>query len=250
MQTYNCIIVEDEPLAAEVLQDYIRQVPFLKLVCCCSDAFFAMESLQQFDVDLLFLDIHLPKMKGLDLITVLKKPPKVIITSAYQEYALQGYEFNVIDYLLKPIEFSRFLKAVNKLEQTRELALPSRPVVYPSRTAALSAALPASPPAERVYLFFTVGKKRVKVFLDEILYIESMKEYIRVNTKSKSVLTKFTLSQLDDLLCENNFLRIHRSFIVAKDKIEAFSATEVELCGKRLPIGRSYKELVMNVLEG
>jgi len=234
MQTYNCMIIEDEPLAAEVLQDYIRQVPFLKLVCCCSDAFFAMESLQKFDIDLLFLDIHLPRMKGLDLIKVLKKPPKVIITTAYQEYALQGYEFNVIDYLLKPVEFNRFLKAVNKLEQNRETVLPVRP---------------AAQPVERIYLFFTVGKKKVKIFLDEILYIESMKEYIRVNTKSKSVLTKFKLSQVDGLLSENNFLRIHRSFIVAKDKIEAFSATEVELDGKRLPIGRSYKELVLSVLE-
>jgi two-component system, LytTR family, response regulator len=235
MQTYKCIIIEDEPLAAEVLQDYIRQVPFLELVCCCSDAFYAMESLQKFDIDLMFLDIHLPKMKGLDLIKVLKSPPKIIITSAYQEYAIQGYEFNVIDYLLKPIEFSRFLKAVNKIEQNKEMMLPARAVTQPT---------------ERVYLFFNVGKKKVKVFLDEILYIESMKEYIRVNTKSKSVLTKFKLSQVDGLLSENNFLRIHRSFIVAKDKIEAFSATEVELSGKRLPIGRSYKELVMSILEG
>jgi DNA-binding LytR/AlgR family response regulator len=234
MQTYKCIIVEDEPLAAEVLQDYIRQVPFLKLTCHCTDAFYAMESLQKFDIDLMFLDMHLPKMKGLDLIKVLKKPPKIIITSAYQEYALQGYEFNVIDYLLKPIEFNRFLQAVNKIEQTKEIILPARPAVLPT---------------ERVYLFFTVGKKKVKVFLDEILYIESMKEYIRVNTKSKSVLTKFKLSQVDGLLSENNFLRIHRSFIVAKDKIEAFSATEVDVGGKQLPIGRSYKELVMSVLE-
>jgi DNA-binding LytR/AlgR family response regulator len=234
MQTYNCMIIEDEPLAAEVLQDYIRQVPFLNLACCCSDAFYAMESLQKFDIDLMFLDIHLPKMKGLDLIKVLKKPPKIIIISAYQEYALQGYEFNVIDYLLKPIEFSRFLKAVNKMEQTKEVVLPARPV-------ALS--------TERAYLFFNVGKKKVKVFFDEILYIESIKEYIRVITQSKSVLTKFKLSQVDGLLSENNFLRIHRSFIVAKDKIEAFSATEVELGGKRLPIGRSYKELVLRLLE-
>src|SRR6185312_9460503 len=165
MQTYNCIIIEDEPLAAEVLQDYIRQIPFLKLVSSCTDAFFAMESLHEFDIDLMFLDIHLPKMTGIDLIKVLKKPPKVIITSAYQEYALQGYEFNVIDYLLKPIEFSRFLKAVNKMEPPKEMQLPPRPAPMPS---------------ERVHLFFTVGKKRVKVFLDEILYIESMKEYIRV----------------------------------------------------------------------
>ena len=235
MQIYNCMIIEDEPLATEVLQDHIRQVPFLKLVCCCRDAFFAMESLQQFDIDLIFLDIHLPKMKGLDLIKVLKKPPKVIITSAYQEYAIQGYEYDVIDYLLKPIELSRFLKAVNKLGQARE-------VVVSARSTAL--------PAERVYLLFVVGKKKVKVFLDEILYIESMKEYIRVNTKTKSVLTKFKLSEVDGLLRENNFLRIHRSFIVAKDKIEAFSATEVELGGKQLPIGRSYKELVLSVLEG
>ena len=235
MQTYSCMIVEDEPLAADLLRDYIRQVPFLKLVCSCTDAFYAMERLQEFDIDLMFLDIHLPKMKGLDLIKVLKKPPKIIITSAYQEYALQGYEFNVIDYLLKPIEFSRFLKAVNKIEQSKEILLPARPVALP---------------AERAYLFFSVGKKKVKVFLDEILYIESMKEYIRVNTKSKSVLTKFKLSQIDDLLRENNFLRIHRSFIVAKDKIEASSATEVEVGGKRLPIGRSYKEPVLSVLDG
>ena len=234
MQTYNCIIIEDEPLAAEVLQDYIRQIPFLKLACCCTDAFYAMETLQQFDIDLMFLDIHLPKMKGLDLITVLTKPPKIIITTAYQEYALQGYEFNVIDYLLKPIEFSRFLKAVNKIEQSKEIILAARPVALPT---------------ERVYLLFNVGKKKVKVFLDEILYIESMKEYIRVNTKNKSVLTKFKLSEVEELLSENNFLRIHRSFIVAKDKIDAFSATEVELDGKQLPIGRSYKESVMRLLE-
>jgi DNA-binding LytR/AlgR family response regulator len=233
MQTFNCIIIEDEPLATEVLQDYIRQVPFLKLTCSCSDAFYAMEALQKFDIDLMFLDMHLPRMKGLDLIKVLKKPPKIIITSAYQEYALQGYEFNVIDYLLKPIEFSRFLMAVNKMEQSKEIILPAR----------------SSPiPAERVYLFFDVSKKKVKVYLDEILYIESMKEYIRVNTKNKSVLTKFKLCQVEELLSENNFLRIHRSFIVAKDKIEAFSATEVEVGGKQLPIGRSYKELVMGVL--
>src|ERR1700742_4185876 len=137
MQTYNCIIIEDEPLAAEVLQDYIRQVPFLKLVDCCSDAFYAMESLKKFDIDLLFLDIHLPKMKGLDLIRVLKNPPKIIITSAYQEYALQGYELNVIDYLLKPIEFSRFLKAVNKIEQTKEIVLPARPVARSAERAYL-----------------------------------------------------------------------------------------------------------------
>src|SRR6202041_1176073 len=129
MQTYNCIIIGAEPLAAEVLQDYISQVPFLKLVSSCSDAFYAMESLQSNDIDIMFLDIHLPKMKGLDLIKVLKNPPKIIITSAYQEYALQGYDFDVVDYLLKPIEFSRFLKAVNRIVQAKQTVVAARPVV-------------------------------------------------------------------------------------------------------------------------
>src|SRR5580693_8677509 len=147
MQTYNCIVIEDEPLAAEVLQDYIGQVPFLKLVSTCSDAFYAMETLQSFDIDLMFLDIHLPKMKGLDLIKVLKKPPKIIITSAYQEYALQGYEFNVIDYLLKPIEFSRFLKAVNKIEQTKEIVMPAKPVVQPTEIGRAHVCTPVTVPS-------------------------------------------------------------------------------------------------------
>lgn len=113
MHRYNCIIVEDEPLAAEVIKDYIEQVPFLQLKGICTDALYAMDLLQKEYIDLVFLDIHLPKLKGLDFIKALKKPPQIIITSAYQEYALQGYELNVVDYLLKPIEFNRFLMAVN-----------------------------------------------------------------------------------------------------------------------------------------
>ncbi|MEI9810650.1 MAG: response regulator [Bacteroidota bacterium] len=120
MQLYNCIIVEDEPLAAEVLRDYIQQVPFLVLKGVCPDAIYAIELLQKEKIDLIFLDIHLPKLKGLDFIKTVKIPPHIIITSAYHEYALQGYEYNVLDYLLKPVEFSRFLMAVNKLTSTPE----------------------------------------------------------------------------------------------------------------------------------
>ena len=230
-----CIIVDDERLAQQVIQNHLQKVPGFQIMAICNNATEAATALRNFEVDLIFLDIQLPGITGLNFLRSLAEPPLVILTTAYTEYAVESYEFNVIDYLLKPIEFSRFLKAVNKIEQAKEIVMPARPVVLPT---------------ERVYLFFNVGKKKVKVFLDEILYIQSMKEYIRVNTKSKSILTKFKLSQVDELLSENNFLRIHRSFIVAKDKIEAFSATEVELGGKQLPIGRSYKELVMNVLEG
>jgi DNA-binding LytR/AlgR family response regulator len=234
MQRFNCLIVEDEPLAAEVLQDYIRQVPFLSLKGICQDAIFALEALQKEKIDLVFLDIHLPKLKGLDFIKTLKSPPRIIITSAYHEYALQGYEHNVVDYLLKPIEFSRFLMAVNKLTQV------------PVPEHALTSFLPAP---ERASLFFNVSKKKVKIYLDEILYIESLKEYIRIYTTNKTILTKFPLGQIEELLAKNNFLRIHRSYIIARNRIDAFTASEVEVSGKQIPIGRSYKETVLASLE-
>jgi len=233
MHRYNCIIVEDEPLAAEVVKDYILQVPFLQLKGICTDALYAMDLLQKEKIDLVFLDIHLPKLKGLDFIKALQKPPQVIITSAYQEYALQGYELNVLDYLLKPIEFNRFVMAVNKLKDREPAETPVSSV----------------PGTERAALFFNVSKKRVKVYIDEILYIESLKEYIRITTKDKSILTKFQLGQIEEMLAKNGFLRIHRSFLVAKNKIDAFSATDVEISGKQIPIGRSYKEVVMTELE-
>jgi two-component system, LytTR family, response regulator len=234
MQHYNCIIIEDEPLAAEVLQDYIRQVSFLNLIGVCSDAIFALEMLQKEKIDLIFLDIHLPKLKGLDFIKTLKHPPQIIITTAYHEYALQGYEYNVTDYLLKPVEFNRFLTAVNKLRQ--DFVPETLGVVTKQET-------------ERRYLFFNVGKKKVKIYLDEILYIESLKEYVRIYTKGRNILTKFQLGEIEELLNKSNFIRVHRSFIVARDKIEAFTATDIEINGKQVPVGRSYKELVQSVLE-
>lgn len=235
MQQYRCIIVEDEPLAAEVLADYVRQVPFLSLAKICPDALFAIEYLQQEPVDLIFLDIHLPRLKGLDFIKTLQQPPAIIVTTAYHEYAVQGYELNVLDYLLKPIEFSRFLQAVNKLRQGQGRTTPTAPVV------------PGIP--ERPFLYFNVSKKKVRVFLDEILYIESIKEYIRIVTLRQSILTKFQLGQVEEMLTRNNFLRVHRSFIVSRDKIDAFTATDVEVNKHLIPIGRSYKEVVLAILD-
>jgi len=233
MLKYSCLIVEDEPLSAEILTDYVRQVPFLELRSVCTDAIYAMELLQKEKIDLLFLDIHLPKLKGMEFLESLHNPPHVIIVSAYKDYALTAFELNVVDYLLKPIRFSRFLKAVNKLNQSSE----SRPLSIPADA------------GERTYFFFSVGKKKVKVFLDEILYIESLREYVRITTSQKSILTKFQLSAVEELLSKNNFIRVHRSFIVAKDKISAFTATDVEINSKQIPIGRSYKELVIGLLE-
>jgi DNA-binding LytR/AlgR family response regulator len=223
-----CLIVEDEPLAAEVLEDYINQIPFLHLVKKCEDAIFALEILQKEKIDLIFLDIHLPKLKGLDFIKTLENPPKIIITSAYQDYALQGYELNVIDYLIKPIEFDRFVTAVNKAQQKNERShsVINREII------------------DRQFLFFNVGKKKIKIFLDEILYIESLKEYIKIVSKEKSILTKFQLGQIEELLRNSNFLRVHRSFIIAKNKVDAYTATDIEINGILIPVGRSYKENV------
>jgi DNA-binding LytR/AlgR family response regulator len=229
MQRFKCIIVEDEPLAAEILQDYIMQVPFLDLKAVCANAILATETLRNNAIDLIFLDINLPKLKGLDFIKTLQYPPRIILTTAYHEYALQGYEHNVVDYLLKPIEFSRFLKAVNKLSSP---AIVSNPM----------------PPEERKFQFFNVSKKMVKVFFDEILYIESQREYVKISTKTQSIVTKLALSDIEELLQNENFVRVHRSFIVAKDKIDAFSATDIDINGKQIPVGRAYKDEVWVVL--
>ena len=233
MEKFKCLIVEDEPLAAEVLEDYIGQVPFLELKGICSDAIYALEILQKQKIDVVFLDIHLPRVKGLDFIKMLKNRPQIIVTSAYRDYALDGYELNVLDYLLKPINFNRFLMAVTKLksQSVAEVVVPSQGI---------------SP--ERAHLFININKKRVKIYLDEILYIESKREYISIVTKDRSYLTKFQLSEIEELLASNNFIRVHRSFIVAKNKIDAFTASDVEIAGQQIPIGRSYKELVLAIM--
>ncbi len=233
MQHYNCIIVEDEPLAAEIIRDYIEQVPFLELKAICSDAIYAMEVLKHESIDLIFLDIHLPRLKGLDFLKALKVQPHVIITTAYNDYAVASYEFRVTDYLLKPVEFSRFVTAVNKLFGDTNQKQP---------------AIHATAAVDNAHCFFNVNKKRIKVYLDDILFIESQKEYIKVYTRDKTLTTKMPLHQVDGLLADSNFLRIHRSFIVSKNNIDAFTASEVEIGGHIIPIGRSYKELVQAIL--
>jgi len=229
---YKCLIIEDEPIAAEILQDYIKQVPFLHLAATCGDALFAMEQLHAQPIDLIFLDIHLPKLKGLDFLATLKNPPQVIITSAYHEYALQGYEHNVLDYLLKPIRFNRFMMAVNKLNNA--------PTAAPKEAHAQE---------ENPSLFFTSERKRVKVYLHDILYIESVREYIRIYMAGRMLTTKLPISEVEKMLPAKKFIRIHRSFIIAKDKVEAFTTTDVEIADKQIPIGKSYKEEVVSRLE-
>lgn len=236
MKEYNCIIIEDEPLAAGIIEDYVCQIHFLNLIEICPDAIYAIEIMRKHKVDLIFLDIHLPKLKGLDFLKTLKNPPQVIITTAYNTYAIDGYEHNVLDYLMKPIDFSRFLKAINKL---KNVSISTTSPSIPSKSIDI----------KKDFIFFNVEKKKVKVYMEDIIYIESDREYVKIYTSSKVLNTKIQIKQIEVLLKKNHFIRIHRSFIVAKSKIEAYSASYIEVHGNKLPIGRSYKEMVLMLLE-
>jgi DNA-binding LytR/AlgR family response regulator len=215
----SCIIVEDEPLATDVMVEYVKRVPFLQLKATCGDAISALDVIHCEPVDLIFLDIHLPGLKGLDFIKVLKDPPAIILTTAYHQYAIEGYELNVVDYLLKPIEFKRFVEAVNKAR--------ARKTGDHRETIAIQS-----------------DKKTVVIALEDILFIESQKEYIRIHTTTSAYVTKYALSRIEEELGTKQFMRVHRSFIVSIPKIKAFSGHDIELQGKSIPIGGNYREHV------
>jgi len=223
-----CIIVEDEPLAVNIMKDYIQQIPFLELIAVCNDAISAMQKLNENQIDLIFLDLHLPKIKGLDFLSAIKNAPKVIITTAYHEFAVESYQYQVLDYLLKPIAFERFVSAVQK-------ALP---------TAKTESQIKNEPE----FLFFTVNKKRAKIQVQEILYIESQKENIKIVLKERTIITRHSISELEKTL-PSDFIRIHRSFIVSKSKIDFFDSQSVEIQGVQIPIGRNYKDYIKSLLE-
>lgn len=224
MSELRCIIIEDEPLAAKVLTDYIAQVPFLKLQGAFKDAILATGWLRDHDTDLMFLDIHLPKLKGMAFLKTLTHPPAVIITTAYHQYAVEGFDLNVTDYLLKPFEFERFLVAVNKVKAAKKNVTESR--------------------EEKDYLFVNVQKKKVKILFSEIAYIESQREYIKIVTTKKEWLSKMSTHEIENLLPAHLFKRIHRSFIVSLNKIESYTADTVEVNGVCVPIGKGYRGVI------
>ena len=227
MSKIRCIIVEDEPLAAKVLSDYVQQVPFLELQGSFKDAILATEYLRDHEVDLIFLDIHLPKLKGMAFLKTLTHPPAVIITTAYHQYAVEGFNLNVTDYLLKPFEFERFLVAVNKVNTAQKE----------------KSQLPGTK-EQKDYLFLNVQKKKVKIQFSDIQYIESQREYIKIVTIKKEYYSKMTTTEIESILPAAQFRRIHRSFIVSVNKIESYNSEMVEINGVQLPIGRAYRDVV------
>ena len=230
MSKIRCIVIEDEPLAVKVLSDYISQVPFLELQQTFKDAIAATDWLRNNQTDLIFLDIHLPKLRGMAFLRTLANPPAVIITTAYHQYAVEGFNLSVTDYLLKPFEFDRFLNAVNKVKPS----IAAKPMKQGSED-------------PRDHLFLNVQKKKVKILFSEIVYIESQREYIRIVTTRKEYLSKMSTHEIEALLPPTLFKRIHRSFIVSIRKIDSYTAEMVDVAGTSIPIGRGYKDVIENL---
>ncbi|HLO52986.1 MAG TPA: LytTR family DNA-binding domain-containing protein [Saprospiraceae bacterium] len=234
----NAIIVDDEPLALEVLETYISQIPDIKLIKKCENAFEANEALKNNHIDLMFLDIQMPQLSGIDFLKTLSNPPCVIFTTAYPDYAVEGFELNAVDYLLKPISLERFLKAVNKVSEK----LSAKHIDHENEAHEVA----------DDFFFVKADKKLVKVNYDEILYIEGLKDYVIIRQESGRVITLQTMKSLEDRLPVSKFKRVHRSFIVNIKKITAILGNMVELMEagkiKQLPIGKNYRDELLDLI--
>lgn len=229
------IIVDDEPLARELIAGYLAKIENIELVASCGNAMEAFQILKEKKIDLIFLDINMPQITGIEFIRSLSNPPKVIIITAHREYALEGFELDVIDYLLKPVSFSRLLKAIDK---------------FYSHTNKPNAVIDGITSKEEEFIYLKENKKVVKVLLSEIDYIEAMGEYCQVFVEGRRIIPKLSIKAMEDMLSEKEFIRIHKSVIVPFRKITAFSASTIEINKKKeLPIGRSYKTSVLHALQ-
>lgn len=225
-----CIIVDDEPLAREILETFTQKVPNLKLVASCKNAFEALEVLQKEQIDLVFLDIQMPDLNGIQLYESLNYKPLVIFTTAYSHYAVTGFDLDAVDYLVKPFSFERFLKAVNKAGEWRQKKNESPEI------------------QQHDFIFVKDGTKLVKINYDDVLYLEGMKDYVKIVMKEKYLLTLISMQQMIEKLPAHSFIRVHRSYIIPISKIEKVEKNRVVIGGKWIPVGNSYKEALINQL--
>jgi two-component system LytT family response regulator len=224
----NCVIVDDEPLAREGLANYVREVDFLHLAGVCENPLELLPLMDNIPVDLVFLDIQMPKMNGIEFLKVLQKPPMVIITTAYPSYALEGFQLNVLDYLLKPVTFERFFKAANKARDYHKLL--------------------TGDPDKRAedYFFIKCGSKYEKVFFEDMLFIEGMQNYVTIYTVKGKYITMLSLKSLEEKLPAAGFIRVHKSFMAAIGKIDGIEAGELFIGNSRIPVSRNYRDQVMD----
>lgn len=231
----SCIVVDDEPLARSLLESHIADVPFLEHKGSFKNALLATQFLATNKVDVMFLDIQMPKLTGIDFLKSIAQPPTVIFTTAYREYAVESYELQAQDYLLKPITFERFFTAVSRLK-----VVPQKSVETP----------PQDRPSSPAHIYVQVNKKHVKVILQYIKYIESIKDYLKIHTSTETLVIKERISHFIEQLPSDQFLRVHRSYIVHKDHITAFTQQDIEIGKIEIPIGGKYKEHVLGILKG
>ncbi len=235
-KTIHCILVDDEPIAREILENYLEKIDNFKLVASCKNAMEAFNEINSKQVDLIFLDINMPEISGLSFAKSINKNIQIIFTTAYREYAVDGFDLQAVDYLLKPISFERFLQAINKYLDTNISINPKK--------------IKELIQEKNDFIFVRSDRKMVKINFDEILYVESLSDYIKIHTLDKMLVTRETITNIEAKLPSTLFLRIHRSFIVSVDKIESFTNEYIEVSKKAIPISRSYKKSVLLRLEG
>lgn len=230
----SALIIDDEPLARNIIKEYSRNIPALNILGECADAVEASQYLQQNHIDLIFLDINMPKISGIDFLRNLVHPPMVILTTAYSEYALEGYELNIIDYLKKPFSFERFFKAYLKAEDYYQIRKNYQTDVDSNN--------------QKQFIFLKSDKKNIKINISEICFIEGLGDYIKVYTASQKFISNLSMKKIIDCLPHDKFLRIHKSYIVAIDKIESLEGNLVKINNSKLPVGNNYKNDLLNLI--
>jgi len=230
-----CLLVDDEPPALKVLESYIESMDHLDIVGKCYNAFEAMQVLQQKNVDVIFLDIKMPRLLGTEFLRTIRHPPKIIFTTAHKDYAMEGFELDAVDYLLKPFSLERFIRAVNKITGINN-AIPEN-----------AKEAPATHPD--AFLYFRVDRKMIRVELEDIVYIESLRDYIKIiRVQQKPLIVKKSIGSIEEMLPGHQFLRVHRSYIIAINKVTAFTKNDVEIHGLEIPIGKIYRQQVNKFL--
>lgn len=231
-----CIIIDDEPLAIELIKDHISKFSNFEVIGTCQNAIEGLEMLKNNHVDLMFLDIQMPTLTGIEFLRSISNPPKVVFTTAYREYAVESYELEVVDYLLKPISFDRFFKAINKFQKSVEVLGKSDSIT------------PVEKGDEKGFISVNVNKKHYRIKFEDILYAESLKDYVRIHTARLTITTKEKISEFEKML-PNYFLRTHRSYIVNLNEISAYTSQDIEIGEIEIPIGISYKQEVFKALK-
>lgn len=237
--TIRCLAVDDEPLALDIIESYISKLPYLQLVKTCSSATEAMQVLQEEQVDLMFLDIEMPELTGIQFLNILKHQPLIIFTTAYPDYALEGFNQGAVDYLLKPIPFDRFLKAVTKAQERLQ---------HNGKSAETPGAKPPAIP-EQDFMFVKADYKTIRVDFKDILWIEGLKDYIIIQTKDQKIITLLSMNKMMEKLPDSKFLRVHRSFIVSLQKIDSIEKSRIRIGSKELPIGEVYRDQFLKWVE-